>query len=131
MSKFFTKYTSGEVMNSSLRILYFKEFMSFSFFLLSAVRYTPIHHEQCIFIIWKGKKQISTTIPLDTGRKLDVHETFRRCPGCLWTYHVRSIYVLCPGGSKLIEVMFISTTWLTLTSKVNHHKKVHAQSHFW
>ena len=83
MSKYFTKYTSGKVMNSSLRILYFKEFMSFSIFPLSAVRYTPIHHEQCIFMKWKGKKQISTTIALDTGRKLNVHKIFRRCPGCL------------------------------------------------
>ena len=40
-------------------------FMSFSIFLLSVVLYTPIHYEQCMFILWKGKKQISTTIKIN------------------------------------------------------------------
>ena len=30
--------------------------------------------------------------PVDTGRKLNIHEIF-------WTSYVRSVYVLCPGGS--------------------------------
>ena len=33
---------------------------------------------------------VAKKIPLDTGRKLNVHKRFRRLAG-------RSIYVLCPG----------------------------------
>ena len=39
--------------------------------------------------------------PVDTGRKLNVHKTFRRRLVRLlnfWTSHVRSIYVLCLRG---------------------------------
>ena len=32
--------------------------------------------------------------PVDTGRKLNVHKTFRRRPGRFWTSYVRSVYVL-------------------------------------
>ena len=37
--------------------------------------------------------------PLNTGRKLNVHKTFRRRPGWLTSY-IRSIYVLFPRGLK-------------------------------
>ena len=35
---------------------------------------------------------------VDTGRKLNVHKTFRRCPGRLLNALLRSIYVLCLRG---------------------------------
>ena len=37
--------------------------------------------------------------PVDTGGKLNVHETFRRDPGRLRPSYVRSVYVLCPKGN--------------------------------
>ena len=37
---------------------------------------------------------------VDTGRKLNVHKTFRRCPGVFWTSYGRSIYVLCLRGEE-------------------------------
>ena len=38
-------------------------------------------------------------IPVDTGRKLNVHKTFRRPPGCLLNVlRTRSIYVLFLRG---------------------------------
>ena len=61
MGKVLTKYTSRGIMNSSSRVLYFKEndFLNFS------ALGTQLHHEQCIFITWKGKNQISLTIKIN------------------------------------------------------------------
>ena len=40
--------------------------------------------------------------PVDTGRKLNVHKTFRRRLDVFWTSYVRSIYVLCLLGRATI-----------------------------
>ena len=45
--------------------------------------------------------------PLNTGRKSNLHITFRRRPGRLLNFYVRSIYVLCPGGRGLRLVIKI------------------------
>ena len=37
----------------------------------------------------------SFILPVDTGRKLNVHKTFRTRPDIFWMSYVRSIYVLC------------------------------------
>ena len=59
---------------------------------------------------WVFRKRIYANInclsqwnfPVDTGRKLNVHKTFRRRPedvlDVFWTSYVRSIYVLCLLG---------------------------------
>ena len=37
--------------------------------------------------------------PLDTGRKLNVYQTFQIRPGVLWMLYGLLIYFLCPGGT--------------------------------
>ena len=41
---------------------------------------------------------IKPIFSLDTGRHLNVHKTFRRHLGRLWTSYICSTYVLCPEG---------------------------------
>ena len=55
-------------------------------------------------LIWQWYVVVdSKPITLDTGRKLNVHMTFRIRPGVLWTFYVGSVYVLYPHScySKL------------------------------
>ena len=46
-------------------------------------------------LLYNAQESLDTTRPLDTGRKLDVHKTFRRRPGrllnVLWTFSLRPV----------------------------------------
>ena len=42
--------------------------------------------------------------PVDTGRRLNVHKTFRTHPGRLLNVLLRSDYVLCLRGRRIYEV---------------------------
>ena len=45
------------------------------------------------------------TSPVDTGRKLNVHKTFRDVLSVFLTSFVHSIYVLCPGVTFLFLIL--------------------------
>ena len=56
---------------------------------------------------YKGSQSRQTTIPVDTGRKLNVHKTFRRRPGrllnVLCTFNVRPVSTGMLGDSTYID----------------------------
>ena len=54
----------------------------------------------------KSEKKLTFIFPVDTGRKLNVHKTFKRRPGRLWTSYVRSIDVLYLCGSDFLSSFF-------------------------
>ena len=72
---------------------------------------------------WQNGQPWIRTFPVDTGRKLNVHETFRRLPGRFWTSYVRSIYVLCLRGLSYIR----SKLWHGISS---HKNKIDSISEF-
>ena len=43
-------------------------------------------------------------IPVDTGRKLNVHKTFRRCPGCL--LNVLCTFNLRPVSAGMLKIFY-------------------------
>ena len=61
-----------------------------------------------------NNEKMDTGFTLDTGRKLNVHKTFRRLQDIFWTSYVCSIYVLCPEGtwSDISQICFF---WLLLS----------------
>ena len=69
---------------------------------LLIILFTKINHSKHISDIhWNpswitilGAKVNLGTSPLDTGHKLNVETTLRRCP--VWKSNERSIYILCP-----------------------------------
>ena len=44
---------------------------------------------------YSNRSTVFNRIPIETGRKLNVHKTFRRRPGRFWMSYVHSIYVRC------------------------------------
>ena len=69
------------------------------------------------WIFWSA--QCSHSNPVDTGRKLNVHKTFRRSPGRLLNVsYVHSIYVLCLQENIKINI-FQSLCWVW-------HIRIHA-----
>ena len=66
-----------------------------------------------------------TNFPLDTGRKLNVHKTFRRRPGRLLNVYVRS-FSLRPVSTRLTCVWKkICNTSVSLVQSVKHWKRTY------
>ena len=61
------------------------------------------------------------TSPVDTGRKLNVHKTFRDVLSVFWTSFVHSIYVLCLRGLECSKTQ-------TLLEK---HRSICSKTIFW
>ena len=45
--------------------------------------------------------------PVDTGRKLNVHETFRKSPGRLLNVLCTSNYIMCPLGYFSVAIFYL------------------------
>ena len=65
---------------------------------------------KCILMNCNSAENIMIHLsPLDTGRKLNVHKTFRKRSGRLLNAYVRSVYVLCLRGSQSLKNCFMAS----------------------